>query len=776
MDSYSIEMILKVSGATQFSSELKIAMNYVQGVKKSTEKANLTLGKLFSAVGGNKAVSQGFQLIKNSMDGAFSRIDTMERFEQVMTTMTGSSEKANAVMKSISDTFTGTSYGLEVATKATQDFVNSNMDVDKAAETVAAWGDAVSFYGDGSSETFASVSNALADMTSNGTVQMDAMNRLTEAGIPAMQIYADATNQSVEDVADAMEKGELDAESFTNVMNNALQNGTENFEGIAGAAKEGGASWGDIFNNMQDSVAVGVSNIIQAIDEMLTSNGLPDMRTMIAEFGSKFEEVLSKVAEFIPIIAEKIKSISDVLEPWLPLISAVTLGIGTVITAIAGFNTVNGFINILNTSFKKLNGTIYANPWTWLVAAIIAAAILIYIYWEPISEFFKELWKGIVEVCLLVWESLKQVWNNAVESLKEAWSTITEFFSDLWNAVVEVVMTILEPYIEAIINIWNHISEGITEIFEGVTQYFQAVWEIIKNIFLGAILLLINLVTGNFEELKENALAIWQNIKGALGQAWDAIKQIFFGALDVIKGYFIAAWENMKNFTTQLWEGLKTFFQTLWNSIKTFFIQALIAIWNNIKQKFTDMVNSIREKMTDAKDRIQSSWNDAKDFLAKIDLMQIGKDAIQGFINGIKEKVTDVANAAREAADAVTNKIKSILRIASPSKLLAQFGVWTGEGFAGGLLSMVRTVTSAADKLSLAAIPDIEPMDIAGHIQSAHSQANSNLSSRMTNELNVTTKQPAKIHLSIGGSVFEAFVEDITEVQDRMTNMREAFK
>src|SRR5699024_7668453 len=227
--------------------------------------------------------------------------------------MTGSSEKAGQVLDAVTDTVKGTAYGLDIGARAVQDFVTSNMDVDKATETFAAWGDAVAFYGDGSNETLSSVSDALAKMTAKGKVQMDTMNRLTEAGIPAMQIYADATGQSVEEVAQQMQKGQLEAEKFTDVMNEALKNGTANFEGIEGAAKDAGASWGASFDNMQAAVTRGVVNIIQAIDQMLVENGLPDMREMVALFGEKFEEELINLQESFQIEVEKIKSIKTPL-------------------------------------------------------------------------------------------------------------------------------------------------------------------------------------------------------------------------------------------------------------------------------------------------------------------------------------------------------------------------------------------------------------------------------------------------------------------------------
>src|SRR5699024_11751688 len=136
--------------------------------------------------------ANGFQLGENEIAHAFTRMDTMDRIDRVMTTMTGSSEKANDVLNTINDTVVGTAYGLDVAAKSTQDFVTSGMDVDKATDSVGLWGDAAAFYGDGSNESFASVTDALAKMTAEGKVQMDTMNRLTEAGMPARQIYADA--------------------------------------------------------------------------------------------------------------------------------------------------------------------------------------------------------------------------------------------------------------------------------------------------------------------------------------------------------------------------------------------------------------------------------------------------------------------------------------------------------------------------------------------------------------------------------------------------------
>lgn len=43
------------------------------------------------------------------------------------------------------------------------------------------------------------------------------------------------------------------------------------------------------------------------------------------------------------------------------------------------------------------SGALLTNPITWVAAAIVAGGLLIYKYWEPLSNFFKGVWSGIAE-------------------------------------------------------------------------------------------------------------------------------------------------------------------------------------------------------------------------------------------------------------------------------------------------------------------------------------------------------------------------------------------
>ena len=84
------------------------------------------------------------------------------------------------------------------------------------------------------------------------------------------------------------------------------------------------------------------------------------------------------------------------------------------------------------------------------------------------------------------------------------------------------------------------------------------------------------------------------------------------------------------------------------------------------------------------------------DGLSQIDLLQIGKDLMQGFIDGIGSMIGSVGKAATNIAKAAGNAIKDFLGISSPAKLTIEQGQYAGEGLALGMENMTGDVKKAA--------------------------------------------------------------------------------
>lgn len=272
---------------------------------------------IVAAIGITKALSGALNMVKTSLSSAFDRIDVMEKFERTMTVMTGSTEKAKQALETTRDAVTGTAYGLDIAAQSVQNFVTRGMEVEKATKTLAIWGDAVAFYGDGSNEQLETVSDALGKMYSSGKVGMDQMNRLFDSGIDGVGMYAKAMNMDVDLVQKLLSKGLISAEEFIDVVSKAMTEGTNGVQKVAGAAKEAGASWKGTFSNMRAAVTRGVEDIVLNIDKLLESKGLPTMREMVANFGKRFEGVLKSAGEKVPVFANAIIGMYNGVKPGL---------------------------------------------------------------------------------------------------------------------------------------------------------------------------------------------------------------------------------------------------------------------------------------------------------------------------------------------------------------------------------------------------------------------------------------------------------------------------
>lgn len=260
-----------------------------------------------------KAVSSGLDMIAGSMDSAFGRIDTMEQFDRTMTALTSSSDAAAAALETTREAVTGTAYGLDVAAKGVQNLVTSGKGLEDATANVEGLADAVSFYGDGTNATLATVSDAYAKMTASGKAGMEQINRLTDAGIPALRIYADATGQTVEEVQAAMSKGAIGAEEFTQTLTAAFQNGTANFQSVAGAAKDAGASFQGTFDNFSAYVTRGVVAMVQAVDQGLEGANLPGIRDTVKTTGTAIENTLKGIGKAIPPVVKAAKALAPVV-------------------------------------------------------------------------------------------------------------------------------------------------------------------------------------------------------------------------------------------------------------------------------------------------------------------------------------------------------------------------------------------------------------------------------------------------------------------------------
>src|SRR5699024_2727231 len=125
------------------------------------------------------------------------------------------------------------------------------------------------------------------------------------------------------------------------------------------------------------------------------------------------------------------------------IFAAIAVAIGPVLLVVSKivstFMALLPLFKLIGAAISAVVGTL-SLPVTLTIAAIIAAAALVYAYWEPIKEFFISLWDIIKDAGIAVWDWLKDAWQSSVDFLKTAWEGISAFFSQLWEMITEIFM------------------------------------------------------------------------------------------------------------------------------------------------------------------------------------------------------------------------------------------------------------------------------------------------------------------------------------------------
>ena len=178
MTTQVIEAIFKASGADQFAEDFQNAAKSMDGIEQSTKKSSGGLrsfmggvGKIAGAIGITKLVSVGFNAIRNSVDGAVSRVDTLNQFPKVLQQMGASGEDANRSIARLSDGILGLPTTLGGVAGTAQRMFTILGDIDLATESTLALNNA--FLASGASQADASRGvEQYTQMLSAGKVDM----------------------------------------------------------------------------------------------------------------------------------------------------------------------------------------------------------------------------------------------------------------------------------------------------------------------------------------------------------------------------------------------------------------------------------------------------------------------------------------------------------------------------------------------------------------------------------------------------------------------------
>lgn len=327
-------------------------------------------------------------------------------------------------------------------------------------------------------------------------------------------------------------------------------------------------------------------------------------------------------------------------------------------------------------------------------------------------------------------ESIEAMDSDPAAQWQQAISDLTIALTPLLSAVAEIISKVAEwiqenPALAATITAIVTVLGILAGLFLALTPVITALTTLIPILTtaIGAISLPVLAVVAAITALIAIGVALYKN------------------------------WDEIKAKCSEIWENIRNVFSTTITNIK-----------NAVVGKFNDIKSSISNKMSEVKSTISNIWNSVMNFFRGINLAEIGRNIIQGLINGVKNMAGKLVDSVKGVVDGAIEGAKNLLGIHSPSRVFMEFGEYTGEGFINGINDMKNAVAKAGQDMANASIPTINKPDFSSL---------GNSSSSSPQEINVIVKVDNNVD---GKKLADALTTKVTKAISRQQSSRSLSK
>lgn len=400
----------------------------------------------------------------------------IETYLTRLTTLTGSTEKANDILNQIKKDALATPFEVSSLTQAESLLLSTGLSAEQSRKDILALGDAVAASGGGNEELQRMAVN-LQQIKNVGKASALDIKQFAYAGIDIYGLLADSLGVT-------REKASKMTITY-DMLSNALQN----------ASQKGGKYYGAM-DKQSKTYAGSMSNLKEAVDVFKgeLSKGLFNALKKIIPQLSKFFNWLTKNKN---------------------VILAITVPLLTFVNIMAGFLIIKKIVGL----FQALWAVMAANPIVAIIA-VIGALVAGFIYLWDNCEAFRNFWINL-------WKNIKIVINGAINGIKGIINGLINVFKTIWQTIETIIMkpfeiafTFIGSSLNNFINVVGSVIGTVAGLFSGfwngLRSGFQAVWNGIKSVFSG--------VGTFFKNVFQNA---WNVIKGIFsvgGQLFEGIK------------------------------------------------------------------------------------------------------------------------------------------------------------------------------------------------------------------------------------------------------------
>jgi len=316
----------------------------------------------------------------------------------------------------------------------------------------------------------------------------------------------------------------------------------------------------------------------------------------------------------------------------------------------------------------------FGGPVTIVVAALaglVAGVVYAYTHFKPLRDTVKQVAdmfsRTLGPVLRQVGTWFRVHLGEAVGWVKQHWPEISKVIVGVLTGVARFVKLVLD----GIGVFWRQHGHQIMEYAKGAWQIISGVIKGAMHIIKGVIEIVLGLIHGHWGK-------VWHGIKDIARGVWEIIKGVVRGALHIIHAVIKEVLTSIARFWGGVWDGIK---------------RLVHDAWEGIKRGVSDGIHAVLKFFSDLPGQILR-------FLEGLPgkLLDIGKNAIQGLVNGLKS--VDVGSVAAGIANTVTFGLSGALGIKSPSTVFHGFGVNLMQGLRNGIHTATPLVIAALRAVS----------------------------------------------------------------------------
>lgn len=660
--------------------------------------AFMAKGAVFGAFAsvGSKAVN----MVSDSLDGAISRIDTLNNSDRAFSNMGFSAEETKKAMDNLQVAIKGLPTGLDGAVKGVQLLAGSTEDVEKSVDIFKAMNDGILGFG-GNAEMVDNAIVQLSQSFSNGKVDAETWNSMINSGLgPTLNAMAKQMGKTTGELKSGLSDGSISVKDFQDRLIELDKNGGGGIKSLNQIAKDSTKGISTSISNAKTAITRGVADMITKLNDGLAKNKLPTLSDMISNAGARAEAVFKKIGTIIPqvlgAIAPVVNKAIGIFKNLFTVFaenndpkkySKALFDLDKIIPmevlakakqrVMQVKNIFNGIfatgekqeksLNILKMTgmtdetidkirnftgdIKKLIGSIFGNE-----KADDDMLKRLGLKPDDIAKI-KKVVEDIKIYFGAVFTNIQQMLEVAIEIAKGVFSTLAPYVIPIISKIGKALSDIGK----SLTLFWDQNGKQIIAAIKNFFVFIQPVVKIVMNLFMGFIDNVIGLVKGLLNAI-QGAVKIFTGIfTGDFSKMWEGVKQLFWGSIQAVWNWIqILFFKRILEGVKGLWTGFSGSIKGLWESTKTFFTEGISNTWDKLVNWVMNLLSKAGNLKTTFGDFIKNMWNSVKNFFSN----GVGDtwNKVVGWVKNIFNKAIELKNNVSDAIGNLWKGIKDTFR------------------------------------------------------------------------------------------------------------------